>query len=537
MDTINYFFTGFVLLIFFASCDSKLADFDNISEASVKNSASISSKVGTMGTSLFSGITDLTSFATVDVTEPLTLYGNSNRFTQVPGKPTYFVGRQFNVPNYPNSKQGLMLNTFDQTTGVFTKVKDLLVPGMLVADGLRVLAAYDSHAAVYQGKVWLAFECYLESLGENRNTVDNQNTSNGTTSSCTACLDTENWTIDPSTVSVVVKGYDNGTNFYSSSVPKLLNYKGKLYYYYTVVKGVSGQGAESFISTSAYGLELERETVGRRRLWAKGADTGIFANDFSQVVQVMINRKDGTSLNVADMTDIQTDGERIIAASHLSIHGDCAMPLARPDGCFNIGFSETNSPLSSNTFGGSNLTNDSILYYSPAEYPTFFRDQVGNSNPLSMISSFVHPDGDPYARITFKVFEGIADFTIEEHPIDPIPDYPSSGDTVGLGKGLASGGSLISPNGEYGLEMQSDGNLVIYSLLNGGHTAIWQTKTESNSGARFEFQIDNNMVIYAQNNSVLWTSETIGRGAVRLRIQDDGNLVLYDVDGNPVWSR
>jgi len=498
-----------------------------------KNTAGDTAEINMETASLFSNI-DLQSLATLDITEPATLYGNSNRFTQVPGAPNYYIGRQFNVSGNPNDKQGLMLNTLDRNTGAFTKVKDLLVPGTIIADGFRIYAAYDSHAAVYEGKVWLAFECFMESLGETRTTVDNQNTISSSASSCIACLDTENWEIDPSTVSVVVKGYDNGTNFYSSSVPKLLNYKGKLYFYYTVVKGVSGQGAESFISTSAYGVELERETVGRRRIWVKNESTGIFAND-TQAINVLIERSDNTTLNVADISDIQTDGEKIIAVSHLSVHNDCAFPLARPDGCFNIGFSETTNSLSANTFGGFNLTKDDALYNSPSEYPTFIQD-VSVTNSLSMIASFVHNDGTPYPRDTFKFFENIANFTIEQHTINAIPNYPSGIGIIGLGKGLASGGSVTSPNGLYRLDMQTDGNLVLYDLTGGNQVSLWSSGT-SVSGAQFELQRSNNMVVVDQSNATLWSSETIGRGAVELRIKDDGDMALYDLDNNLVWSR
>ena len=95
-----------------------------------------------------------------------------------------------------------------------------------------------------------------------------------------------------------------------------------------------------------------------------------------------------------------------------------------------------------------------------------------------------------------------------------------------------------SADGKYRLEMQADGNLVIYDNNN---TAIWSSGT---AGAGFGtpyktiMQNDGNLVLYDKNDNALWSSQTAGYGVspYKAMIQIDGNLVVYDKNSLALWS-
>lgn len=142
---------------------------------------------------------------------------------------------------------------------------------------------------------------------------------------------------------------------------------------------------------------------------------------------------------------------------------------------------------------------------------------------------------------------------------------------------LTPGGSAISPNGQYRLTLQTDGNLVLSEVGTG--TSIWQTRTEGIPVNLAVMQADGNFVLYngstpvwlsntggnpgaslfvdnsgelrivSTNSEVLWKSlavvdvlapgqsVTSANGLYQLLFQADGNLVLYDLsDGTPIWQ-
>ena len=106
-------------------------------------------------------------------------------------------------------------------------------------------------------------------------------------------------------------------------------------------------------------------------------------------------------------------------------------------------------------------------------------------------------------------------------------------------------GSLLNSDSLNGvscrLDLQQDGNLVLYkrssSALNSDWTAAWATNTNGKASGPYslDVQTDGNVVLYAKNRVVLWTSSTAGKGVApyMLKLQDDCNLVHYD-SGNTV---
>lgn len=100
----------------------------------------------------------------------------------------------------------------------------------------------------------------------------------------------------------------------------------------------------------------------------------------------------------------------------------------------------------------------------------------------------------------------------------------------------ANDAQIVAPNGWYRLNMQRDGNLVLYDKAG---TPLWSSGTVLPvlNDAEVRLQFDGNLVITRlSNNQVLWATNTNGSGATRLEMQSDGNLVLYTNSNVAVWD-
>ena len=97
---------------------------------------------------------------------------------------------------------------------------------------------------------------------------------------------------------------------------------------------------------------------------------------------------------------------------------------------------------------------------------------------------------------------------------------------------LLRGQSLISANGRYRLDMQEDGNLVLYRTQD-GHP-LWASGTNGHAVSRCIMQSDGNLVIYGFPGAI-WATGTNGKPNSFLVVQDDGNLVIYEPNA-PVWA-
>ncbi|SCE98910.1 Cellulase (glycosyl hydrolase family 5) [Micromonospora mirobrigensis] len=92
--------------------------------------------------------------------------------------------------------------------------------------------------------------------------------------------------------------------------------------------------------------------------------------------------------------------------------------------------------------------------------------------------------------------------------------------------------SLLSVDGGYQLNLQGDGNLVVYRRHD---AATWASGTHD--GVVLINQDDGNLVLYRTDGTPAWSSGTWGNGPSTLWMQEDGNLVLYrDGDGAVTWA-
>lgn len=94
--------------------------------------------------------------------------------------------------------------------------------------------------------------------------------------------------------------------------------------------------------------------------------------------------------------------------------------------------------------------------------------------------------------------------------------------------------TLNSPNGQYQLILQPDGNVVLYRMSD--KYPLWATGPKGKDAKRAIMQPDGNFVLYDSNNNALWASGTSGQNDSFLSMQDDGNLVIYNKPGTPVWA-
>ncbi|NUT92239.1 MAG: S8 family serine peptidase [Saccharothrix sp.] len=97
-------------------------------------------------------------------------------------------------------------------------------------------------------------------------------------------------------------------------------------------------------------------------------------------------------------------------------------------------------------------------------------------------------------------------------------------DRVSRGQMLIRGEEKVSPNGQYKLTLQNDGNLVLY---NAAKQPEWHTSTYNSDVTRAELQTDGNFVLYSTAGAPRWHTFTSGTPSDRLVVQDDGNVVLY----------
>lgn len=97
---------------------------------------------------------------------------------------------------------------------------------------------------------------------------------------------------------------------------------------------------------------------------------------------------------------------------------------------------------------------------------------------------------------------------------------------------VLAGQEMTTPNRNYHLVMQGDGNLVLYRS-NG--SVVWASNTPNSGASYLTMQEDGNLVLYTASGQAVWNSHTNGRGLSSFQLQDDVNLVVYAGAG-PTWA-
>lgn len=117
------------------------------------------------------------------------------------------------------------------------------------------------------------------------------------------------------------------------------------------------------------------------------------------------------------------------------------------------------------------------------------------------------------------------------------PTSPSNNTHTGLPSSQVNhvNDYLLSPDSQSTLNLQPDGNLVLYSNFK----PTWSSKTASQPADRLAMQPDGNLVLYSKSGPALWNSGTFNHPGAHLELQTDGNLVIYDAagaGGAALWS-
>jgi hypothetical protein len=100
------------------------------------------------------------------------------------------------------------------------------------------------------------------------------------------------------------------------------------------------------------------------------------------------------------------------------------------------------------------------------------------------------------------------------------------------GQTLYPGNGISSPNGQYLLVMQWDGNLALY---NANMVAMWSSNTwAGNPEGRAWMQTDGNLVVTTAGGSPLWSTGTANHPGATLQLRDDGHLVIV-ANGQTIW--
>ena len=122
-------------------------------------------------------------------------------------------------------------------------------------------------------------------------------------------------------------------------------------------------------------------------------------------------------------------------------------------------------------------------------------------------------------------------FTI--NVVAPQPSPPQSDSTIlASGASFSVGDYLLLPDGQSTLNLQSDGNLVLYNDF----SPAWASMSFSNSPNVLVMQTDGNLVEYNTNWQPIWDSGTENNPGAYLALQNDGNLVIYSSSGSPLWA-
>jgi hypothetical protein len=129
----------------------------------------------------------------------------------------------------------------------------------------------------------------------------------------------------------------------------------------------------------------------------------------------------------------------------------------------------------------------------------------------------------------------------------PMTIYNAAGNMMPAKHSLKINDCLSSENQQYYLVLQADGNLCIYKRTDQGRgTFVWGTMTNGKGVRRLELQDDGNLVLYTEGNVAVWSSKTMRHydakfssstyKPVKLVLENDGQLVLYSETGNKAWS-
>jgi hypothetical protein len=300
-------------------------------------------------------------------------------FAQIPGRPEWFLGKNpiGDGKNPCGGAQALNLFRLDWNTHVMTLVHPVLQTPITYGSG-TITAAYDPWVEKHTGELWVSFECAgLHIAG---------------TSACVAPLSSELQNVDVSRLSIPISGEDADPHSgfsYSASTPKLLDYEGRLYLFWSAIR--VDNTTHQWLSTVERGVELFLQPDGK--LMAKGANGHWLPSNAPLRNFVVLSPQAGDRLRDAS---IDTEGffktpQGVIALSSVGGHGpdgrSCLKPRDKVPGCYSLQINRANGdPLRENAFQDERAIAPKFPA-NPVEYP---RIVTGPDNRLYLMAN-IHP--------------------------------------------------------------------------------------------------------------------------------------------------
>ncbi|MFV0677884.1 hypothetical protein [Variovorax sp. tm] len=318
-------------------------------------------------------VAPITAFSQTINTTPVNVPGlcNSVSFHQIPGNGNYFVGRRLltTTDGCSGSNWTLSLFQMDWSSHTLNRIRDVIsLPVALTDQNATITSAYDPTVMSFNGELWMSFEC-----------VDT-GASSGGVSACLAPISSTTFDVDTSRMTVAVSAIQQ-TAFndgYSASVPKLFQFGGTPYMYWSVSHFVQSADGPLLSDTTTRGAMLAQESSGLRRLWVNGSLGARISTLNSQFTTEVFGLTSGQNLldGTADSFDIKVVNGKVLLTTAVGGKG-CGTPTSPAYGCYRLQIRSSTTPLGNGIFNGSIAT--TALPFNPHEYSKFITDPNGSS--------------------------------------------------------------------------------------------------------------------------------------------------------------
>ncbi|MHB1988283.1 MAG: hypothetical protein ACYCSF_09895 [Acidimicrobiales bacterium] len=174
----------------------------------------------------------------------------------------------------------------------------------------------------------------------------------------------------------------------------------------------------------------------------------------------------------------------------------------------------------------------------PGQLPAF--GALSSSQQVTVLNNIVSATESAGISFAFPVYQWSTPYNSIAPGTDTYPAIKRLATETSLheGQALSKSGSVFSPNRQFRLQMQRDGNLVLRNMTTGA--PLWATGIYSATGAAANLQSDGNFVIYANSSSgsrVLWSTLTNGHADYGLIVTNNEVVRLLATNGAVLWQR
>jgi len=313
-------------------------------------------------------------------------------FAQVPGHLDFFVGRILRIgETCADAKQAkrpwsIALFKMNWSTHSLDFQKEVFQPRIQISAGPAttetIRSAADPSVALYNGELWVAFECARPKIRG--------------ASTCVGPFDLNAASIDPRRTTLAIKGgtdVDPASSLvYSASAPNLFVFHDRLYVYWSAI--AMERTTLAWEQITIRGIQLEQERSGLRRLWGLGsAGAPVASHDPVRTGEVLgLDPTDANSNKSVDIEGVYTDQTYIYLIAAFGGRGPagpkvCLDPRTASYGCFRIQIFRSSSPLGTGIFNLHPLVAP-LLPLNPAAYQRPFAAPDGT---LRILGKFHNP--------------------------------------------------------------------------------------------------------------------------------------------------